>query len=175
VGQTRSHCAIQSSGEVKIFIRSPLLQDRMVKYRQFSPRDLFSVIRFVNTVFRTEYSPSVFMNMYNMWNGGFLVAKEHGRIVGVVSAIFISSRSVRMLLLGVSETHRHRGIGTALLQKLMLNASSRGASLITLEVRENNHAAIDFYERFGFTISYIIPRFYKNHESAYVMNRLLHS
>ncbi len=147
----------------------------MLRYRQFSPNDLISVIKLVDRVFRTNYTPSVFMNMYNMWNEGFIVAKEHGRIVGLVSAIFTSPGTVRILLLGVTETHRNRHIGSALLQKLIPRAYARGASLITLEVRQSNTAAIAFYEKYGFTIRYIIPRFYKDNESAYVMNRVLQS
>ena len=130
----------------------------MVKYREFSPKDLFEVMKFVNAVFDTSYKPEVFMNMHNMWSEGFILVKERGKIIGLALAANVARGTTRILLLGVAESHRKRGVGSTLLQKLLLRAAAINSVLVTLEVRQSNSAAIAFYERFGFQIQSIIPR-----------------
>ena len=51
----------------------------------------------------------------------------------------------------VGEQHRQQGIGTQLIQELLLQARTRGATSVLLEVRESNLAARRFYENLGFS------------------------
>ncbi len=52
--------------------------------------------------------------------------------------------------LGVLESERRKGFGQALLEAVMSHSLSSGASLVTLEVREENLPARAFYRRNGF-------------------------
>jgi GNAT superfamily N-acetyltransferase len=54
------------------------------------------------------------------------------------------------LSMGVDPGHRGRGIGTALLETVIAQASSRGHRGISLSVEDGNRAR-DLYERVGFT------------------------
>jgi [ribosomal protein S18]-alanine N-acetyltransferase len=50
----------------------------------------------------------------------------------------------------VDETVRRRGVGASLMQELVSRATTRGASTLTLEVRESNGPARQLYEKIGF-------------------------
>ncbi|MBE6590206.1 MAG: ribosomal-protein-alanine N-acetyltransferase [Ruminococcaceae bacterium] len=89
--------------------------------------------------------------------GGMLWAPDEGQITNIA----------------VREDYRHRGLGRAILAYLIDAARSRGCTLISLEVRESNAAAIALYERYGFGVAGRRKRFYKHPaEDALVM--LLH-
>ncbi len=47
---------------------------------------------------------------------------------------------------------RGKGVGLAIVNALLENARQTGASVVMLEVRESNKAAISLYEKVGFTL-----------------------
>jgi ribosomal protein S18 acetylase RimI-like enzyme len=51
---------------------------------------------------------------------------------------------------GVTPWHRHRGIGTALMQAAMLGFRAAGLDRAFLEVTAENVAAVRLYESLGF-------------------------
>lgn len=82
------------------------------------------------------------------------VAKENGRIVGEAS--YNSYTRPRLKHRGefgmsVLRSHQNRGIGTALLAKILEFARDVCENeIVSLEVRSDNGAAIHLYEKFGF-------------------------
>ncbi len=82
------------------------------------------------------------------------VAKENGRIVGEAS--YNSYTRPRLCHRGefgmsVLRSHWGRGIGTALLTKILEFARDTAKNeIVSLEVRSDNGAAIHLYEKFGF-------------------------
>jgi ribosomal-protein-alanine N-acetyltransferase len=72
--------------------------------------------------------------------------------------------------IGVDTPYRGRGFGEAMLLKLLDEAVRRGANVMTLEVRVSNASAMKLYEKYGFTIHGVRPRYYSdNGEDAYLM------
>ncbi|TXG86676.1 MAG: ribosomal-protein-alanine N-acetyltransferase [Thermomicrobiales bacterium] len=72
--------------------------------------------------------------------------------------------------LGVDAPYRGRGLGEALLLRLLDEAVRRGANMVTLEVRISNEGAIRLYEKYGFSVHGVRPRYYSdNGEDAYLM------
>jgi ribosomal-protein-alanine N-acetyltransferase len=64
---------------------------------------------------------------------------------------------------------RRQGIGKRILKELIEIAASKGAGLMTLEVRENNEAARQLYEKTGFRLIAIRKGYYVDtNEDAYV-------
>ena len=55
-----------------------------------------------------------------------------------------------VLGMGLLETYRRRGLGSALLRAVLAEAKLQGLSRIELEVYTSNQPAIALYERFGF-------------------------
>ncbi len=72
--------------------------------------------------------------------------------------------------IGIDVPFRGRGLGEALLLRLMDEAVRRGANVMTLEVRVSNEGAIRLYEKYGFSVHGVRPRYYSdNGEDAYLM------
>ena len=59
-------------------------------------------------------------------------------------------RQAYVFLLYVAPPHRHRGIGTALMQHAQRWAKAKGYGQISLQVFENNIAAMSLYEKLGY-------------------------
>jgi len=72
--------------------------------------------------------------------------------------------------IGIDLPYRGRGLGEALLLRLLDESVRRGANMMTLEVRISNEGAIRLYEKYGFSIHGVRPRYYSdNGEDAYLM------
>lgn len=88
-------------------------------------------------------------------NTHYLLAGPDGRAPaeGRDAAGFVLSRGAadeeELLLVAVVPRHRGRGIGTALLERFLAEARSRGAARLFLEMREGNPAE-SLYRRHGF-------------------------
>ena len=88
-------------------------------------------------------------------NTHYLLAGADGRAPGegAQAAGFVLSRGAadeeELLLIAVDPRHRGRGIGTALLERFMAAARTRGAERLFLEMREGNPAEA-LYRRHGF-------------------------
>jgi GNAT superfamily N-acetyltransferase len=87
--------------------------------------------------------------------GFIFVAKDEGRVVGVAYlAVILSvehSGPVGWLEeLYVVPAHRGTGIGTTLLEAVLVQAHERGLVAIDLEVDAEHQRAASLYERFGF-------------------------
>jgi RimJ/RimL family protein N-acetyltransferase len=82
-----------------------------------------------------------------------LVAEDAGHIVGRLSLSrdpHPASRHVADVGLMVAESHRRRGVGTALLDEAVTWARSAGVSKLELHVFPWNAPALGLYESFGF-------------------------
>ena len=55
-----------------------------------------------------------------------------------------------ILNLGVATAHRRRGVGRALVARLLALLADRGVEAVYLEVRESNNAARRLYQQLGF-------------------------
>lgn len=72
--------------------------------------------------------------------------------------------------IGIDVPYRGRGLGEALLLRLLDESVRRGANMLTLEVRISNEGAIRLYEKYGFSVHGVRPRYYSdNGEDAYLM------
>jgi RimJ/RimL family protein N-acetyltransferase len=86
-------------------------------------------------------------------NAAVFVAEDEGLIVGRLSVArdqHPASRHVADLGLMVAQSHRRRGLGTALLQAAVDWGRETGVRKLELHVFPWNEAAIALYEKFGF-------------------------
>jgi ribosomal-protein-alanine N-acetyltransferase len=145
----------------------------MFNIRRFRPEDLPKVIRLVDMIFQERYDVSMYMNLFQSWPDGFHVAFSGSEVVAFILGMISGPRHARVLLLGVDPPFWSQGLGTQLLWTFMRAAQALPADTITLEVRMSNQRALAFYYRQGFMITGIIPNYYKDGESAHVMERPL--
>lgn len=92
---------------------------------------------------------------------GFLIAEDNSKIVGFVFAHFIdipssvlskwgASKVGEITLLAVDKKHRKKGIGTALVQRVLKELKSSGADMLLLNCPAEATDARRLYNRIGF-------------------------
>ena len=72
--------------------------------------------------------------------------------------------------IAVHPNHRQQGVGEALMRYIATDAAEHAVEALTLEVRVSNMAALHLYQKLGYVIEGVRPRYYSdNNEDAYVM------
>lgn len=89
----------------------------------------------------------------------YLVALEHGRVVGYVGLMMILDEA-HVTTIAVDASQQGRGIGKLLLYRVLNEAIALGASSATLEVRVSNTQAQMLYHQFGFVPAGIRKNYY---------------
>lgn len=94
--------------------------------------------------------------------GSVLVARQDGRVVGMVTLLFtvstaLGERAAWLEDMIVAPASRGRGIGTALLSEAIAFARAQSCQRITLLTDQQNEAAQRFYAKQGFVVSSMVP------------------
>jgi ribosomal-protein-alanine acetyltransferase len=82
-----------------------------------------------------------------------LIAKENGDIVGfIIGMLSVEDGSLvgHILTIDVSPSHRRKGVGIKLLQEIEKIFKDRQTIVCRLEVREDNVAALNLYQKLGY-------------------------
>lgn len=145
----------------------------MVRIRGLKEKEFIDLMKLIQKIFPDRANSNLFLELYEIFPEGFVVAEEGGRIVGFAIGIISEREKGRILLIGVDEGHRGKGIGTQLLRRLVLILATNGALRIELEVRISNTKAIRFYQRNGFIKVKRVRNFYEDGEDGYVMMKRL--
>lgn len=92
------------------------------------------------------------------------VGAESGDAPNIVGwcSIRLIVPEAELLKIAVSRTHRRGGIATALLKHLACYLSQRSVELLFLEVRSQNHSALNMYMKSDFLQIGIRPGYYSN-------------
>lgn len=87
------------------------------------------------------------------------------RLVGYCfySHIFEDSEILRI---GTWRDYQQQGIASQLLTAMAQMCQAMGAERVLLEVREDNHAAIAFYQKHGFEQIAVRKNYYDNHDTT---------
>ena len=99
----------------------------------------------------------------------YFVGRLNGEIVAY-GGIWVILEDSHVTTIAVHPTFRGRRLGEQMLVRLLDEAIARGASWITLEVRESNEVAQRLYRKYGFTNVSTRRAYYSdNNENAVVM------
>lgn len=121
--------------------------------RGITDKDLFEVNKLLQ-IFNVKYSDNEFRNI--------LVYEDDKKIVGVLVYLLIYDRA-EIEYIVVKDEYKRLGIGSKLLSFIEKDIKN-----ITLEVRESNTTAINFYKKNGYSIVSTRHNYYKN-EDGYLM------
>lgn len=99
-----------------------------------------------------------------------LVAKRGGVVVGYLFAMWIFDE-MHVNKIAVDARARRQGVADALMARCFEFARAHGVETISLEVRQSNTGAQEFYRYLAFESTYVRPRYYPDGESAVVMTR----
>lgn len=91
-----------------------------------------------------------------------------GRLLGYICPMQIIDEG-HILDVAVDPEIRGCGVGRLLVEKVLEECRTGGASFVSLEVRESNGTAIGLYEKMGFIAVGRRKRYYENGEDAIMM------
>lgn len=141
----------------------------MITYRAMTPEDVPYISRLEEETFSMPWSPESFIQMITKEDTRYYVAEEDGHLLGGCGLWMVAGEG-NITNVAVAPKARRRGVGTGLLNYLMMEGDREGVTAYTLEVRISNEAAIRMYEKLGFSSEGIRPNFYeKPTEDAMIM------
>lgn len=144
-----------------------------VKVRKMQEADLRAVLEIDRQSFSLPWSERTYRyELRHNQASRLLVATTTGSSPGVVGYLgfWLMSEQAHISTFAVDPAYRRQGIGRLLLQAGIKLARSMGASVISLEVRVSNDAAIRLYDQFAFEAVATKEAYYRdNEEDALVM------
>jgi ribosomal protein S18 acetylase RimI-like enzyme len=81
----------------------------------------------------------------------FIVALDGDEVVGSIIAGYDGHRGW-LYMLAVSNSHRRRHIGSALVREAEARLAAKGCQKINLQVRTSNATVVEFYKKLGYVI-----------------------
>lgn len=99
-----------------------------------------------------------------------LVLLWEGRVIGY-TIIWIIFEEFHIANFAIDPEFHHQGFGSYFLDEALKRAE--GLEYALLEVRQNNHAAIRLYEKFGFKKIAVRYGYYSNGDNALIMKKIL--
>ena len=137
--------------------------------RKMQPEDLAEVCKIEKDNFSLPWSEKSFLESMEREDTVFLVALEDEDVAGYIGCYCIAGAG-EITNVAVKASHRRKGIGGKLLQKLYEEGVALDTREYFLEVRESNEAAIGLYLSQGFVKEGIRKNFYeKPVENAVIM------
>ncbi|HWW62392.1 MAG TPA: ribosomal protein S18-alanine N-acetyltransferase [Thermoanaerobaculia bacterium] len=103
-----------------------------------------------------------------------VVAKRDGSLVGYLFSMYFFDE-MHINKIAVVEAERRKGIADSLMARCFAFAHDHKVRSITLEVRQSNRGAQEFYRHHGFRSAYVRSRYYPDGEAAVVMTKALSS
>ena len=129
-------------------------EEQSIAIVDFVPADEGATLAFCRQIFHDEGWPAEFMDPtiaagFDRPRDLFLLAKEHGAIVGCGALKELSMDEALMTRFFVASSHRGSGLATRLFDTLFERAHRLGYTTIVLDVNRENTRAIRFYEKQG--------------------------
>jgi ribosomal-protein-alanine N-acetyltransferase len=132
--------------------------------------DLRDVEEIERESFTTPWPPHAYRSELETNRLAFYVVARHGERVVGFAGLWMMVDEAHITTFAVRRTWRRQGVGDRLLIALLDYAVARKAHEATLEVRPSNHPARRLYEKFGFELVGLRPRYYSDdNEDALIM------
>lgn len=140
-----------------------------VHIRWMIRRDMPSVLDIEQRSFEFPWSEEEFIRALRQRNCIGMVAELNEIVVGFMIYELHKNR-LHILNFAVHSAYRRKGVGQAMIEKLVGKLSQQRRSRILLEVRETNLPAQLFFRTVGFQAVSVLRDFYEDtDEDAYVM------
>ena len=141
----------------------------MFEIDNLSIEDIEDVLVIENKSFSIPWSKQAFIDEINNSLAFYLVVKEFGICVGYIGLWQIGDEA-HITNIAVHPDYRRRKIGSLLMDQMFKSMTEKKVTSFTLEVRQSNNPAIEFYKKYGFQIEGLRKAYYAdNKENAYIM------
>ena len=101
----------------------------------------------------------------------YIVAKKQNEVIGFAGIKIIIDEADIMNIV-VKKSYRNNGIGSLLLENLILISNKKNLNFINLEVDCKNTIAINLYKKFGFEEISLRKNYYKNNDAMIMKKKL---
>lgn len=130
-----------------------------------SPADLDDILAVEEASFTNPWTRDMYLAELQHPEVSFIYAarRRHGPVVGFC-AFWLVHDELHINNLAVDPEHRREGVASALLTTVLREGARSGVVRATLEVRASNTIARRLYERFGFAVVGVRPRYYTHPE-----------
>jgi ribosomal-protein-alanine N-acetyltransferase len=138
--------------------------------RRMTLEDLNNVVELERKIFVDPWSRKSFE--FEVSNNQFsfpLILEDQNKIVGY-AVIWRIYEEFHIANLAILPEHQGKKFGKFFLQQILKNTDE--CKYAILEVRESNHKAIKLYEKFGFRVIMKRVKYYRNGETALVMQKI---
>jgi len=155
---------------MKADIRPAAEAPRRLEIARMGADDIPAVLAIESLSFQSAWPPNAFHNeLRDNKLAHYFVGRLDGAIVAY-GGIWVILEDSHVTTIAVHPDQRGKRLGEEMLVHLLDEAIERGASWITLEVRETNDVAQKLYRKYGFTVVSTRRGYYSdNNESALVM------
>ena len=92
------------------------------------------------------------------------VLRAMGKRVAAFCACWLIFDELHINTVAVDPALRRQGLAVQLMEHVLEDAARHGADHATLEVRRSNEPALRLYQRLGFTVQAVRPRYYTSPE-----------
>lgn len=142
--------------------------------------DLNELLRLEALFSGDRISRRSFLHLLRRGHADLLIAENPNELIKdkkLIGDIVIFYRrntlTARIYSLIIDPNQRNLGIGSTLLKISENTALQRGRNMMILEVREDNHAAMKFYQRLGYQMVKQIPKYYEDGAAAWRLTKNL--
>lgn len=145
------------------------MNDTLV-FREMKEEDIDQVLVIEHASFSTPWSKEAFYNELNKNRFAlYLVLEDQGKVVGYCGTWIVIDEA-HITNVAMLPEYRGKGLGEAIMKKLIEVAKEKGVKTMTLEVRVSNHVAQSLYRKLGFQDGGIRKNYYTdNQEDGLVM------
>lgn len=139
-------CAAQIKKSLDLF--ADLLTMKIV---EFGKDDVGGVYELEKECFSSPWSIDGIAAELDNDTAHFLCAKSNDKIIGYIGVHEVAGEAY-ISNIAVSEKFRQKGVASSLLNTAEQSAKKRGCIFISLEVRKSNIAAVNLYNKRGYTV-----------------------
>ena len=116
------------------------------------------------------WDEKVLRDEFESENSDYFVLLDGEDVYGF-GGLWFNFDEAHVMNIAVRKDLRRNGYGTKILKFLIDVANERGKRCVTLEVREDNLAAIGLYEKMGFEVAGRRKRYYENRLDGVIMTK----
>jgi ribosomal-protein-alanine N-acetyltransferase len=142
-------------------------------FAEMVPGDLPEVVAIERASFPNPWTGPLFLQELQVGFSRTIVARDRdAAIVGYLCRWLVADE-IHVLNVAVAPRARGRGLGAALLRRVLDEAAVRRVVAVTLEVRRGNAVGRRLYESFGFEEVGSRPNYYGRGEDALILRLAL--
>lgn len=144
--------------------------DQTVSIRWMEERDLDAIMEVEKQCFTLPWSKEAFYNeLHQNRFAHYLVLEEDNHVIGYCGAWLVVDEA-HITNIAVLPAYQGRGLGKAILSRMIEECKQQAIERMTLEVRASNLVAQSLYKKLGFAEGAIRKNYYSdNQEDAIVM------